>query len=115
MRSFPVRLAIRWVLVGLGAIAAVIVATPLGRYLIRAGWEEAKILSRRERIENVIADPRTSETLRGRLRLVMAARQFALDSLGLSAGESFTTCSTRPRRGLVLSAAYRDRLEAYRW
>jgi len=117
MRSFPVRRVIRWVFIGLGAIAAVVVATPLGRYLIRAGWEEAKILSRRERIEDVIANPRTSESLRDRLRLVAAARQFAVDSLGLSAGKSFTTYAQLDRDTLVLvlSAAYRDRLEAYRW
>src|SRR3990170_4630352 len=115
MRSFPVRRVIRWVFIGLGAIAAVVVATPLGRYLIRAGWEEAKILSRRERIEDVIANPRTSESLRDRLRLVAAARQFAVDSLGLSAGKSFTTYAQLDRDTLVLvlSAAYRDRLEAY--
>lgn len=117
MHSFPVRRVFRWVLVGFGVIAAVVVATPLGRYLIRAGWEEAKILSRRRQIEAVIADVGTSETLRSRLRLVVAARQFAVDSLGLSAGESFTTFAQLDRDTLVLvlSAAYRDRLEAYRW
>ena len=117
MRSFRVRRVIRWIVTGLGLIAAVVVATPLGRYLIRAGWEEAKILSRRKRIEAVIADAGTNEALRSRLRLVVAARQFAVDSLGLSAGESFTTFAQLDRDTLVLvlSAAYRDRLEAYRW
>jgi predicted aminopeptidase len=117
MRSFPIRRVIRWVFIGLGVIAAALVATPLGRYLIRAGWEEAKILSRRESIEDVIADSGTSESLRSRLRLVLSARRFAVDSLGLSAGESFTTFAQLDRDTLVLvlSAAYRDRLEAYRW
>src|SRR4030095_15099380 len=52
-----------------------------------------------------------------RLRLVIAARQYAVDSLGLSAGESFTTFAQLDRDTLVLvlSAAYRDRLLAYRW
>lgn len=117
MRGFPIRRVFQWVLIGLGAIAVVVVATPLGRYLIRAGWEEAKILSRREKIEDVIADSGTSESLRDRLRLVLAARRFAVDSLGLSAGESFTTFAQLDRDTLVLvlSAAHRDRLEAYRW
>ncbi len=40
-----------------------------------------------------------------------------MDSLGLAAGESFTTFARLDRDTLVLvlSAAYRDRLEAYRW
>jgi predicted aminopeptidase len=117
MRMFPIRRILRWVLVGLGVAVATIVATPLGRYLLRAGWEEAKILSRRKRIEDVIADSSTSVALRERLRLVRSARAYAVDTLGLSAGESFTTFAQLDRDTLVLllSAAYRDRLEAYRW
>jgi predicted aminopeptidase len=81
------------------------------------GWQEAKTLSRREKIEDVIADSGTSDVLRERLRLVMAARRYAVDSLGLAAGESFTTFAQLDRDTLVLllSAAYRDRLQAYRW
>lgn len=103
---------------GLVALATVVmVATPLGRYILRAGWEEAKILSRRVPIEDVIADSATTPALRERLRLVLAARRYAVDSLGLEAGESFTTFAQLDRDTLVLvlSAAYRDRLEAYRW
>jgi predicted aminopeptidase len=48
---------------------------------------------------------------------VLDARAFAVERLGLTAGESFTTYSRLDRDTLVLvlSAAYRDRLEAYRW
>jgi predicted aminopeptidase len=104
-------------LAGLGLVVLAAAVTPLGRYVLRAGWEEAKILSRRRPIEEVIADSGTSPALRDRLRLVLAARQFAVDSLGLKAGESFTTFAQLDRDTLVLvlSAAYRDRLEAYRW
>ena len=117
MRSFPIRRVLKWFAIGLLMVVAAVIATPLGRYVLRAGWEEAKILSRRERIEDVIADTSTSQALRERLRLVVAARQYAVDSLGLSAGESFTTYAQLDRDTLVLvlSAAYRDRLEAYRW
>lgn len=92
-------------------------ATPLGRYVLRAAWEEAKILSRRRPIPEVIADSSTSDALRERLRLVLAARDFAVGALGLDAGESFTTFARLDRDTLVLvlSAAHRDRLEAYRW
>jgi predicted aminopeptidase len=115
--SGVVRRLLRWVLVLLLVLVGAFVATPLGRYILRAGWEEAKILSRREKIEDVIADSGTSDVLRERLRLVMAARRYAVDSLGLAAGESFTTFAQLDRDTLVLllSAAYRDRLQAYRW
>jgi predicted aminopeptidase len=105
------------VLIGLGVVIGAFIATPLGRYLLRAGWEEAKILSRRQKIEEVIADPKTSPPLRERLRLVLGARSYAVDTLGLEAGGSFTTFAQLDRDTLVLvlSAAYRDRLEAYRW
>ena len=117
MRRFPVRRVIRWVLTGLLVVVAAFVATPLGRYILRAGWEESKILARRRPIEEVIADSGTSSGLRDRLTLVIAARQYAVDSLRLNAGESFTTFAQLDRDTLVLvlSAAYRDRLVAYRW
>jgi predicted aminopeptidase len=115
--SHVLRRLFRWVAIGLGVLIALVVATPLGRYVLRAGWEEGKILGRRKPIADVIADSATSPGLRERLRVVVAARQFAVDSLGLSAGESFTTYAQLDRDTLVLvlSAAYRDRLEAYRW
>lgn len=117
MPKLSIRRFLRWLLVGLGVVVAAIVATPLGRYILRAAWEEAKILSRRQSIENVIADAATDPALKERLRLVLAARAYAIDTLGLEAGESFTAFAQLDRDTLVLliSAAYRDRLEAYRW
>lgn len=117
MPRITVRRLIRWVLIGLGVVVVGVLATPLGRYVARAGWEEAKILSRRVKIADVIADSSTSPSLREKLRVVMAARSFAVESLGLEADESFTTFAQLDRDTLVLvlSAAYRDRLVAYRW
>jgi len=111
------RLALR--IVGSVALLVVLalVATPLGRYLLRAGYEEARILLRRRPIAGMVSDSSTPPALRERLRLVEDARRFAVDSLGLEAGESFTTYAQLDRDTLVLvlSAAWRDRLEAYRW
>lgn len=101
----------------LGLALALLVALPAGRYLLRAGWEEARILAGRRDITDVIADPATDEQTRAKLRLVLAARAFAADSMRLRARESFTTY-TRLRRDtlvLVLSAAHRDRLRRYTW
>src|SRR5687767_2812351 len=89
----------------------------MGCYLSRAGWEEARILAGRKEIARLVDDPATDQATRLKLQLVLAARTFARDSIGLDVGESFTTYS-RLRRDtlvLVLSAAYRDRLEAHTW
>jgi predicted aminopeptidase len=99
------------------AVAIFLSAVPIGRYLARAGYEEAKILARRQPIATLIADPATDPALRAKLQLVLDARQFALDSLGLKASEEFTTFSRLDRDTLVLvlSAAYRDSLAFRSW
>lgn len=103
----------------LGAIIAVLNIAPpgTGSYLVRAAWEEGRILARRRPITEVIADPRTSDTLRAELRLVLDARRFAADSLGLDAGRSFTTFAALDHDTLVLvlAGAYRDRLRPVTW
>lgn len=99
------------------AVVLFLALTPTGCYLSRAGWEEARILAGRQDISKLVTDPATDETTRLKLQLVLAARAFARDSIGLDVGESFTTYS-RLRRDtlvLVLSAAYRDRLEPHSW
>jgi predicted aminopeptidase len=99
------------------AVVLFLALTPTGCYLSRAGWEEARILAGRKDIGRLVDDPRTDAATRLKLQLVLAARAFARDSIGLDVGESFTTYS-RLRRDtlvLVLSAAYRDRLEAHTW
>ncbi|HVE77407.1 MAG TPA: aminopeptidase [Gemmatimonadaceae bacterium] len=91
--------------------------SPLGCYLSRAGWEEAKILARRRPIAELVADSATDPATRGKLRLVLQARAFARDSVGLRVNQSFTTYSRLDRDTLVLnvSAAYRDQLRRYTW
>jgi predicted aminopeptidase len=112
---------LRWLLrLGLGLVAVVMllmVSLPMGRYLLRAAWEESRILLRRRPITEMVADSAVPAPTRERLRLVLDARKFAVERLGLRAGESFTTYSRLDRDTLVLvlAAAYRDRLEAYRW
>jgi predicted aminopeptidase len=86
-------------------------------YVLRAGLEEARILSRRRPIDRVIEDPTTSGDTRNKLRLVLQARDFAEHALGLNAGESYTTYSyvDSDTLLLVVSAAHKDRFEAYTW
>ena len=91
--------------------------TPLGRYLVRAGIAEAKILLARREIATIVADATVDAATRAKLNLVLQSRAFAIDSLDLDAGESFTTFSKLERDTLVLvlSAAKRDKMELHRW
>lgn len=104
-------------------IALVVLAVSLASltcspfYVMRAGIEEAKILSRREPIDRLIESPATKEEERRKLALVQQARTFAAEMLGLDVGQSYTTYSwvDRDTLALVLSAARQDRFEAKRW
>ena len=118
----PVRRTIwKWLRRALGAVtvlaALVLTLTPMGCYISRAAYEEARILSRRTPIVKLVNDSATEPVTRAKLQLVLEARQFAVDSLGLKAKKSFTTYSKLDRDTLVLvvSAAYRDRLERKTW
>jgi predicted aminopeptidase len=108
----------------LGAVAASLLVAaiylalaPTGRYLVRAAWAEGGILAHRSPITAIVADPKTSSAVAAELRLVLDARAFAAESIGLAARESFTTYTQLDRDTLVLvlSGAYRDRLEAKTW
>jgi predicted aminopeptidase len=105
-------------------VAAVALATllalsmsPAGCYLSRGAWEEGKILARRKPIVELVSDARLDSLTRKKLQIVLDARQYAKDSIRLRAKESFTTYSPLEKDTLVLvlSAAYRDRLEPYTW
>jgi len=86
-------------------------------YLIRAGIAEAKILRARQPIPAVILDPATDERTRGVLTLVREARAFAEGTLGLDAGDAYTSYSKLESDTLlmVLSAAQPDRLVPKTW
>jgi predicted aminopeptidase len=99
----------------LGLIGLSLTCSP--GYLVRAGWEEAKILSRRRPIPDVIEDPATRASIRRKLQLVQQARTYAASHLDLAVGDSYTTYSWVDSDTLlmVLSAAHPDRFAAYTW
>jgi predicted aminopeptidase len=100
------------------AVAALaLISAPTACYLSRGAWEEAKILSRRQPISELVADPGTPKEARAKLKVVLAARKYAKDSLRLRTKDSFTTYSRLDHDTLVLvvSAAYRDTLKPYTW
>ncbi len=108
----------RWT-AGAGALAvfAFFTLAPTGRYLVRAGWAEAAILSRARPIAELVRDSSTTTATRAKLELVLAARAFAADSVKLAVKRSFTTFSVVKSDTLilVLSAAYRDELRYKTW
>jgi predicted aminopeptidase len=106
------------ILLGIAAGAALlVVATPLGRYLARAAWEESKILRARRPIAEMVNDPKVDSVTRAKLSLVLDARRYAEDSLGLPAKEAFTqfTQLDSDTLVLVLSGARRDALVSKTW
>lgn len=102
---------------GVVAFVLLFVLSPMGCYISRAAYEEARILARRQPIAALVADSATPQAEREKLRLVQAARAYARDSLGLNPEESFTRYSRLDRDTLVLvvSAAYPDRLARRTW
>ncbi|HEY2824231.1 MAG TPA: aminopeptidase [Gemmatimonadales bacterium] len=99
------------------AVLVLLLVSADARFLGRATFEEARILLRRRSLDRLIADPATSDERRAAFELVRAARQFAVDSLGLRARGTFATYADVGRDTLVLviSASPRDALSDYRW
>ncbi len=99
-----------------GAITAPIISAEV-RFLLRAAYEEARILLKRESLETLLADPSTTPERRGLFGLVLEARSFASQSLGLDAADTYTTYTDVGRDTLVLviSASSRTALVPYVW
>ncbi len=104
-------------LIACGGVALLTAGTRTGRYLVRAAWEEGRILRGRRSIAALVHDPKTDAVTRGKLQLVLEARAFAKDSLGLPARDAFTqyTRLASDTLVLVLSGAARDTLAPVTW
>ena len=91
----PVRLA--------GIVILVVAGGCSPTYVLRAGWEEARILSARRPIRAVIHDTTVARETRDKLRLVLDARDFAERDLGLRAGASYEEYAELHRDTLALN------------
>ena len=85
-------------------------------YVLRAAYEEARLLWRREPIDHVLAGNVDPDT-RGKLELTLAVRDYAKHSLGLSVGGCYKSIATVETSQIVhvVTAAPRDRLVSYTW
>ena len=106
-----------WALVAVSVAVGAASAACSPGYVLRAAWEEARILNRRRPIAEMVADTATSWETRDKLLLVLQARAYAADSLRLDAGDSYTLFSRVDSDTLVmvLSAAERTQMQAHTW
>jgi predicted aminopeptidase len=86
-------------------------------YILRAVFEEGKILWRREAIESILAKPDLDPETREKFKLVLAVREYARDTLKLRVGGSYASYSyvDRPVLSYVLAAAPKTDLSLYTW
>jgi predicted aminopeptidase len=86
-------------------------------YVLRAGYEEAKILWRRQPIERLLEQPDLDPATRTKLELTLAVRAFAADTLHLRAGKSYATYAQVDDDQVVhvVSAADRFKLQSHTW
>ncbi len=98
------------------AAACLLAAGCSSGYVVRAAYEEARLLWRRQPIDHVLAgdiDPAT----RAKLQLTLAVRRFAKDSLGLAVRGSYTSLATVEPSQIVhvVTAAPQNQLVPCTW
>jgi predicted aminopeptidase len=86
-------------------------------YVLRAAYEEGKILWRREPIAAYLQKPEINGDTQEKLQLVMAVRDYARDVLELNVGGSYSSFSyvDRPDLSFILTAAPKTELTPYTW
>jgi len=86
-------------------------------YVLRAAYEEGKILWRREPIPRYLENPDLGPEVQDKLKLVLAVREYARDVLKLNVGGSYSSYSyvDRPDLTYILTASPRTELRPYTW
>jgi predicted aminopeptidase len=86
-------------------------------YVMRAAYEEGKILWRREPIADYLGKPDLVPDTGEKLRLVLEVREYAKNVLKMNVGGSYATYSyvDRPDLAFIVTAAPRTELKPYTW
>src|SRR3990172_7167147 len=86
-------------------------------YVLRAAYEEGKILWRREPITQFLEKAEVNQDTQEKLKLVLAVRDYARDVLKLNVGGSYASYSyvDRPDLTFILTAAPKTELKPYTW
>lgn len=86
-------------------------------YVMRAAYEEGKILWRRQPIEGLLDQPKWNPEEREKFKLVLAVREYARDYLRMAVGGSYASYSSvdRPVLSYVLTVAPKTDLAPYTW
>ncbi|HEY1269308.1 MAG TPA: aminopeptidase [Candidatus Binatia bacterium] len=86
-------------------------------YVMRAAYEEGKILWRREPIEDALQRPDLDPKTRDQFKLVLAVREYARDQLKFNVGGSYSSYSFVDRQNLsyILMAAPKTELKPHMW
>jgi len=86
-------------------------------YVMRAAYEEGKILWRREPISDYLTRPELNHDTQKKLRLVLAVRDYARDVLKLNVGGSYSSYSyvDTPDLTYIVIAAPKTELTPYTW
>ncbi len=86
-------------------------------YIIKSGYEQAKILSNRVDNEDILKDPNMPEEQKRKLRLAEEAKAFAESELGLAHSKNYSSFVKldRPYASYIVSAAPKFKLEHQLW
>ncbi|HEX2791780.1 MAG TPA: aminopeptidase [Steroidobacteraceae bacterium] len=108
--------ALKTRLLAIALIGATLPGCAIG-YLTQAAQGQWRLMRARRPIEQVIADPASSEELKARLRVVQDARDFAVSDLGLPDNRSYRSYSDLKRPYVVWNvvAAPEFSVEPQRW
>ena len=113
-RSTTGKLALLAVFASLGALT-LSACSPF--YVLRAAYEEGKILWRREPIAQFLEKTDVNQDTQEKLKLVLAVREYARDVLKMNVGGSYASYSyvDRPDLTYILTAAPKTELTPYTW
>ncbi len=107
-------------------LAAVVVISVVGvsfasgcsvGYVWHVGWGQLDIIRSTVPVERVMSDPATGDDIKGKLRVILEAKQYGEEVIGLKRTDSYTTyvALDRPVAAWNLMAAPKLRLEPVTW